>query len=68
MQAGRQERDEPPRAEAMAEAVLRVLAERERFAVAARRRAVERFSLADWLDRHEAIFAALVPQDDAAPK
>ena len=56
------DRDTPPAADAMAEAVIRVLAERERFSAAARRRAVERFALADWLDRHEAIFAALVPQ------
>ena len=58
----------PPPAEAMAEAVTRVLADRERFSAAARRRAVERFALADWLDRHEAIFAALVPQDEGAPR
>jgi glycosyltransferase involved in cell wall biosynthesis len=60
------ERDEPPAAEAMAEAVLRVLVGRDRFAAAARRRVVERFSLVDWLDRHEAIFAALVPQGEGA--
>jgi glycosyltransferase involved in cell wall biosynthesis len=62
------DRDEPPSAEAMAAAVSVVLAERERFGAAARRRAVERFSLADWLDRHAAIFAELVPQEEDAPK
>ena len=36
------ERDEPPAPEALAEAVARVLADRERYAAAARRRAVER--------------------------
>jgi hypothetical protein len=45
-----------------------VLAERERFSAAARRRAVELFALATWLDRHEAIFAALVPQGLGAPR
>ena len=53
------ERDEPPPAEALAAAVLAVLADRERYAEARRRRAVERFALADWLDRHAAIFAEL---------
>ena len=61
------DRDTPPAGDAMAEAVIRVLAERERFSAAARRRAVERFALADWLDRHEAVFAALVPQAESAP-
>jgi len=53
------ERDEPPSPEALAEAVIRVLAERERYAAAARRRAVERFSLGPWLDRHAELFAAI---------
>ena len=61
-------RSEPPSAEALAAAVSGVLAERERFASGARRRAVERFALADWLDRHAAIFAELVPQDERAPR
>ena len=54
------DRDEPPPADALAEAVSRVLSDRERFAAGARRRAVERFALSDWLDRHEAIFASLL--------
>jgi glycosyltransferase involved in cell wall biosynthesis len=58
------DRDEPPSSEALAAAVSGVLAEWERFAAAARRRAVERFALADWLDRHAAIFAELVPQEE----
>jgi glycosyltransferase involved in cell wall biosynthesis len=53
------ERDEPPSPEALAEAVIRVLAERERYAAAARRRAVERFALGPWLDRHAELFAAI---------
>ena len=54
------ERDEPPAPEALAEAVSRVLAERERYAAAARSRAVERFALDPWLDRHAELFASLV--------
>ena len=53
------ERDEPPSAEALAAAVSAVLADRARYAEGARRRAVERFALADWLDRHAALFAEL---------
>jgi len=53
------ERDEPPTADALAAGVLAVLADRERYAAAARARAVERFALADWLERHAAIFAEL---------
>jgi hypothetical protein len=48
-------------------AVGAILADRERYAAGARRRAVERFALVDWLERHAAIFADLVPQDDGAP-
>jgi glycosyltransferase involved in cell wall biosynthesis len=54
------DRDEPPSAEELAAAVAGILAERDRFAAAARRRAVARFALADWLDRHATIFADLV--------
>jgi glycosyltransferase involved in cell wall biosynthesis len=54
------ERDEPPAPEALAAAVSRVLADRDRYSAAARDRAVERFALADWLDRHAELFAALV--------
>jgi glycosyltransferase involved in cell wall biosynthesis len=59
------ERDEPPSADAFAEAVRRVLADRERYAVAARRRS-ERFALGPWLARHEAVFEALL-KGDAPP-
>jgi glycosyltransferase involved in cell wall biosynthesis len=54
------QRDEPPSPEALAEAVTRVLGERERYAAAARRRAVERFALGPWLDRHAEVFAELL--------
>ena len=55
------DRDEPPSADALAAAVSGVLAERERFSAAARDRAVERFALTRWLDRHAEIFSGLVP-------
>ena len=60
------ERDEPPSPEALAEAVSRVLSDREAFAAGARRRAVERFALGPWLDRHAALFAELLerPPDE----
>ena len=54
------DRDEPPSAEVLAAAVSAVLADRERLAEGARRRAVEHFALTGWLDRHAAIFASLV--------
>jgi glycosyltransferase involved in cell wall biosynthesis len=55
------ERDEPPPPEALAEAVEGVLSDLARYRQAARRRAVERFALGPWLDRHAALFAELVP-------
>jgi glycosyltransferase involved in cell wall biosynthesis len=60
------ERDEPPRPEALADAVRRVLADREGYASAARRRAVERFAVGPWLDRHSEVFEALLT--GAAPR
>ena len=54
------DRDEPPAAEELARAVSSVLAHREQFAAGARRRAVERFALSSWLDRHAAIFDKLI--------
>ena len=59
------ERDQPPTSEAFAEAIRRALAERDRYAAAARRRAVERFALRPWLDRHAELFARLTA---AAPR
>jgi len=50
------EREIWPDADAMAEAVLAVAARRGELSEAARQRAVERFDLAPWLDRHAAIF------------
>ena len=57
------ERDEPPDPEALAEAVRGVLEERERYAVAARARAVDRFALEPWLERHAELFEALIRGD-----
>jgi glycosyltransferase involved in cell wall biosynthesis len=54
------ERDEPPSADALADAVGVVLADLQRFGRNARTRAVERFALEPWLDRHAAIFDDLV--------
>ena len=54
--------DRPPPPEALAAAVTSVLGDRERLAVAARERAVARFSLTSWLDRHAELFARLVDQ------
>ena len=56
------ERDEPPSPEALADAVARVVAELPRYASAARARAVERFSLEPWLDRHTELFERLAPR------
>jgi glycosyltransferase involved in cell wall biosynthesis len=53
------ERDNPPRAEALAEAVDAALGRLEALSVAARRRAVERFDIRPWLDRHAELFRQL---------
>jgi glycosyltransferase involved in cell wall biosynthesis len=54
------ERDVPPSPDALAAAVARVLSDRPRYAAAARSRAVERFALGPWLDRHAALFEELL--------
>ena len=54
------ERDEPPAPEELAAAVERVLGDLPRYSAAARARAVERFALEPWLDRHAELFAELV--------
>ena len=53
----------PPDPWAMAEAVDRMLGDLPRYSAAARARAVERFALSDWLDRHVALFDRLLSQD-----
>jgi glycosyltransferase involved in cell wall biosynthesis len=54
------DRDEPPAPKALADGVDRVLSALPTYAVAARARAVERFSLEPWLDRHGALFSELL--------
>jgi glycosyltransferase involved in cell wall biosynthesis len=54
------ERDEPPSAEALADAVSRVVGDLPRYGANARARAVPRFALGPWLDRHAALFAELL--------
>lgn len=54
------ERDDPPEAEALADAVGRVLADLPGYAARARSRAVDRFALEPWLERHRALFDELV--------
>jgi glycosyltransferase involved in cell wall biosynthesis len=54
------ERDEPPEPEALADAVMQVLADLPRYSANARGRAVERFDLELWLARHAQVFASLV--------
>jgi glycosyltransferase involved in cell wall biosynthesis len=54
------ERDEPPSPDALADGVRAALADRARYSAAARARAVERFALEPWLDRHAVLFEELV--------
>jgi glycosyltransferase involved in cell wall biosynthesis len=56
------ERDEPPSAEALGDAISRVLVDLRGYGSAARARAVERFSLEAWLDRHADLFEGLAPR------
>jgi glycosyltransferase involved in cell wall biosynthesis len=56
------ERDEPPAPEAMADAVDRVLADLAGYSARARARAVERFALEPWLERHAELFERLAPR------
>jgi glycosyltransferase involved in cell wall biosynthesis len=55
------EKDEPPSAEALADAADRVLFDLTTYAAAARARAVARFALEPWLDRHAELFAEFGP-------
>ncbi len=60
------EREEPPEPEALAEAVGRVLADLPGYTAAARARAVERFALRPWLDRHAELFESLLAREPSA--
>jgi glycosyltransferase involved in cell wall biosynthesis len=53
------ERDHPPDPAALAEQVRSVAARLDDYAEAARRRAVERFDLQPWIERHRELFASL---------
>jgi glycosyltransferase involved in cell wall biosynthesis len=55
------ERDEPSGPDELADAVARVLADLPAYRMAARARAVDRFSLEPWLDRHAELFERLAP-------
>jgi glycosyltransferase involved in cell wall biosynthesis len=50
---------QPPGADALADAVIRIAANRDELAARARRRAVANFDLQPWLARHEAVFREL---------
>jgi glycosyltransferase involved in cell wall biosynthesis len=56
------ERDEPPEPEALAAACDEVLADLPRYAADARDRAVSRYALEPWLDRHAELFERLAPR------
>ena len=56
------ERDEPPEPEALADAVDQVLSELGGYSARARARAVERFALEPWLERHAELFERLAPR------
>ncbi len=56
------EREFPPDANALAEAILHIAERRTQYAEAARQRAVEHFDLQPWLQRHREVFEKLVCQ------
>lgn len=58
--------DSPPPPEALADAVERVLSDLPRYAAAARARAVERFALEPWLERHAELFRELTRERGSA--
>lgn len=57
------ERVDPPAPEGVAEGIRKVLAQRDDFAAKARARAVERFDIQPWLQRHKEIFQQLLQRD-----
>ena len=62
------ERQQPPTPEALADGMAKVLADLQRYREAARRRAVERFALTPWLDRHaRAVRRASCRHDRTSP-
>jgi glycosyltransferase involved in cell wall biosynthesis len=61
------ERLQPPEPEALADAVDRVLVGLPAYASAARRRAVQRYALGPWLDRHARLFSDLLASPGGDP-
>ena len=55
-------KDCPPDPNALAEAVLQVAAQRKMYAEAARTRAVEKFDIQPWIERHRQVFSQLLAQ------
>lgn len=53
---------DPPSPDALADAVLQIVARREELASRARRRVAEHFDLKPWLDRHAEIFERLIQE------
>ena len=51
-----------PTPEAIGNGMLQIAAGHDAFAYAARRRAVERFDIAHWIDRHRSVFQQLISQ------
>lgn len=51
-----------PTSEAIGDGMLKIAAGHDAFAHAARRRAVERFDIGHWIDRHRSVFQQLVSQ------
>jgi glycosyltransferase involved in cell wall biosynthesis len=54
------ERDHPPAPQELADAVRSVASRLDEYAAAARARAVERFDIRPWIERHRQVFAELV--------
>lgn len=54
------ERDIPPAPDALAEAVRSVMSSLDDYRARARHRAVERFDLAPWIERHRVLFSELI--------
>ena len=53
------EKEIPPDAQLMAEAVLKIAERREQYAEAARQRTVERFDIRSWLEAHREVFESV---------
>lgn len=56
------EKDHPPAPTELGSSVLRVIENLDRFVDAARKRAVEKFDVQDWIERHRVVFSELTEQ------